>query len=172
VAVSRPAPEFPDAIDLYRVAMDEYRFQVNLNWQRTQHWFTINIAIPGAAIGLLRIAKGGTFFLVAAIFLCGALACAVAVIASATQRGYYRAIRDHKGRIETWMGLGELAIVTTVGMGSGGRRLIRVTTLYTLLLLLLGLLDLGGGGYAIFRTGDIHLHWPSATWPHGSHWYP
>lgn len=144
----------PSLLGLYRIAVDEYRFQVDLNWQRTQHWFTLNLAIASVAIGLLRVSTDpGTNLLVGAIFGCGALASIVAAIALNAQHDYYRSVRNHKDRLEHEMGLGRFALRTTPGMRGerrvGVKRLRRVTTLYTGLLVAVAAVDAGGVAYAL-----------------------
>ena len=146
------AAETPSAIELYRIALDEYRFQVNLNWQRTQHSFTLNVAIAGSATALLHFSNvEATYLLVGAIFACGAFACLLAIIAQNIQRGYYHSIRDHKKRLEEILALDTFAITTTSGMGNTQRRRFTVTTLNNILLAMICLLDLGGASYAIFQ---------------------
>lgn len=36
-----------ELVDLYKVAVEEYRFQVDLNWKRTQYFLALNVAILG-----------------------------------------------------------------------------------------------------------------------------
>ena len=44
-----------ELLDLYKIAIDEYRFQVTLNWQRTQYYFTINTAVIAIAASVLKL---------------------------------------------------------------------------------------------------------------------
>jgi hypothetical protein len=47
------------AVDLYKNVVDEYRFQVQFNWQRTQYLLAFNAAILAAAVALAgRVAWG------------------------------------------------------------------------------------------------------------------
>lgn len=156
--------EQPPLLDLYKIAVDEYRFQANLNWGRTLHWFTLNTALAGAAIALFHVATGGlTYLLVGAIFFCGAAACFVAVHGIRAQHEYYRAARDHMKDLEKAMGVAApLGLATTPGMGSGRKRRIRLQTLYVALFLLLMALDLGGAAFALYE-------WNKARPPHATH---
>lgn len=40
--------------DLYRIALDEYRFQVRLNWDRATYHFSLSSALMAIAAGLVR----------------------------------------------------------------------------------------------------------------------
>ncbi len=42
-----------ELVDLYKVAVEEYRFQVDLNWKRTQYFLALNVAILGVGTGLV-----------------------------------------------------------------------------------------------------------------------
>jgi len=33
-----------ELLDLHKIAVEEIRFEVTLNWQRTQYYFTVNTA--------------------------------------------------------------------------------------------------------------------------------
>ena len=46
-----------ELLELYRVVIDEYRFQVRLNWDRTQYFFVLNTAVTTAAGTLLATLK-------------------------------------------------------------------------------------------------------------------
>jgi len=54
----------PELITLYRVAIDEYRFEVKLNTDRMIHYIIFNSAIPTIATGLLKIEAGSLLNLV------------------------------------------------------------------------------------------------------------
>ena len=113
--------------EIYKIAIDEYRFEVTLNWQRTQHYLTLNLALVAAAVGLLRV--GGTDYplLVALLFVVGAFFAKLARKAIKTGHTYYRRAAYKKTLIEHLLGRlhpipgythpgANLAIATTVGM--------------------------------------------------------
>ena len=159
-----PTPEAEPSLDLYRIALDEYRFQVNLNWQRTQHWFTLNAAIAGAAVALLGLADDrGTYLLVTLVFLAGVFAAAVAIVATRTQHDYYRRTRDKKQRLEEDLRLGTYALTTTPGMRGEARagvaRIFHVTSLYTGLLGALAAVNAAGVVYALCAAFDRVWPW-------------
>ena len=84
-----------------------------------------------------------------AVFVVGAASAVLAMLASTTQRSYYQSTRDRKRDLEERLGLGELAIAPTPGMGAVRRRLARVTTLQTFMLVALLVADLAGLGTSI-----------------------
>lgn len=43
--------------ELYRIAIEEYRFQVNLNWDRTKFYLGLNLTVIAGAAGLVNPAK-------------------------------------------------------------------------------------------------------------------
>ena len=144
--MANPALE-PSRDELYRLyeyALEEYRFQVNLNWSRTQYYLTLNVGIIGIATGIVQFAKGRVGNLTGGIYLAGAVCCALSIFASRTQQSYYRAARDHKASIEEQLVLGDLAIRTTTGMGSLEKRLGKVTTMLSVVLSVLMLVNLAG----------------------------
>jgi hypothetical protein len=128
------------------LALDEYRFQVNLNASRTQYYFVLNVGIIGVATSLLKFGEAGQpgNRLVALIYIAGLLCCLLSLAASVVQRGYYQAARNHKKDIEAELGLGDLSIITTPGMGSVISRIGRVTTFNYVLLSALSIIDLAG----------------------------
>lgn len=84
------------ATDLYRHAIDEYRFQVQHNWSRTQYLLAFNAAILAAAVALSARQDRGA----ALVFGLGVVAAVLSAVAQRTQHGYYRAARDRLRRVE------------------------------------------------------------------------
>lgn len=124
-----PQAEIPPA-DTYRIAVDEYRFQAQFNWARTQYLLAFNAAILAAAAGLSASAKT----LASLVFGLGAFAAVLSIAVIWTQHGYYRQARDHLRRVEAALGvLGDLRIDTTPQLGQRSR-LVSVTQVIYLLL--------------------------------------
>jgi hypothetical protein len=71
------------------------------------------------------------------------------MLANKTQHGYYRNVRDQKRNLENRLGLGDLALATTPGMGGARERLGRVTTFQNLILGALLVADLTGFAFAV-----------------------
>jgi hypothetical protein len=59
--------------DLYKIAVDEYRFEVKLNADRMIQYLTLSAVVLSAGVGLLRVGPPGrsTTLFVAIIFFCG-----------------------------------------------------------------------------------------------------
>lgn len=126
------APDSPvrgDLLDLYKIAVDEYRFEVRLNWDRMHSALTLNIAIISAGVGLLRL--GGASWAVGVatgfIFLCGFIYCVIGMRSVKVGQDYYRRTVFKKMLYERELGLlapvagandsrANLAIGTTTSM--------------------------------------------------------
>ena len=130
-----------DLLELYKIAIDEYRFQVTLNWNRTQYYLGLNVGIIGIATGILELSEGDAGFLTAGLYLAGVVCALLSLAAVRVQHGYYRTARDHKARIEERLRLGDLRLGTTPGMGSAITRLGKVTTFNGTLLGILAVMD-------------------------------
>lgn len=129
----------------YGRALDEYRFQVELNWKRSQYFFVLNLGVLVAATGLLSASQPRAE-LVAALFAVGAILAGVAAYANHIQHGYYRRTREVKRALEERLELGDLALQSTPGMvdRDAGRSPVRVRHALTGFLTALGLADLLG----------------------------
>jgi len=146
----RSEPGRSELLDHYKFALDEYRFQVGLNWSRTQYYLVLNIGILGLATGLLRLENERMGAIVGfGLYLSGIAATVFALIANSVQRNYYREIKRHKKRLEDLLELETLAIRTTPGMGSRIKRLARVDTFNRLMLAMVLALDLTGLLYSV-----------------------
>lgn len=123
------APEPEDSIprlDLYKIALDEYRFEVKLNADRTIQYLTLSAIVLSAGVGLLRIGSTGasTNFFVGLIFLSGIGIALLGIQAIRRGREYYRNTIYKKTVIEDLLGLNKpvpnhphatLAVTTTRG---------------------------------------------------------
>jgi hypothetical protein len=105
-------PDRAELFDLYRIRLDEYRFQVNLNWSRTQYFLVLNVGIITIATGLIKTSLLVSGFL----FGVGAVAATMCGFGAYGQHQYYRAARAGKTQIEGALQLGGLAIHSTPGM--------------------------------------------------------
>jgi len=119
-APTSPVDGSPSPGEVYRVAVEEYRFEVQLNWSRTQYFLTFDAAVLAAAV-----AVSGTR-LSALDFVVGAAAAALSLVALNTQRGYYRAARDRMREVEILVGVPVAQRIATTAT-SGGRRAPSVT---------------------------------------------
>jgi hypothetical protein len=100
--------------------LQEYRFQVQLNWDRAKHFLVFNTATLAAAVALYKSGstgpiKGG----VSALLLLSALNSLVGQHSVDVGHRYYQSARDLKTRLEKKLGLEEYAILSTPGMQRG-----------------------------------------------------
>jgi len=76
---------------LYDLAIQEYRFQVQFNWDRTKQHMILNTAIVTVAFGMMQVAnRWDTLLLSAGTFLVGILSAIFAWQAVETGHRYYR----------------------------------------------------------------------------------
>jgi len=97
----------------------------------------------------LLSADRGPSSLPVVVFALGAVSALISILASTTQHDYYRNVRDRKAELEKRLGLGDLAIKTTQGMGGLRERLASVTTFQKLILGALLCADLAGSAAAL-----------------------
>jgi hypothetical protein len=104
----QPTLTTDELLDLYKVAIEEYRFQVKLNNDRLLHLTVFNIAVLSAGAGLLKV--GGPRLgnlLVATIFLAGCCTSVIGARAARTFHQYYRRTVYKKTVYEELLGLTE-----------------------------------------------------------------
>ena len=173
------SPHGPERLlDLYKIAIDEYRFEVRLGWDRAMYYLIFNSAIVSVATGLLKLENPRIIYLfLAAIYVLGAGMSFIGAQAVKKGHEYYRRTVVKKTFIEELMGLNTtrprysgmtLAVGTTEGQRdflqimedpeSWVRRpLRRRAIMYQIrtLLLLLVFINLAGAAtstYLFFRT--------------------
>jgi len=122
-----------DLFDLYKIALDEYRFEVQLNNDRSFRFLVFNAAALSVGTGLLKTTgvPASNIFVVL-LFLAGAMTSWLGIRAIKKGHEYYRRAIYKKTLIETRLGLhhpindlalgvnteypgATLAIATTVG---------------------------------------------------------
>jgi hypothetical protein len=93
-------------IELYKTAIEEYRFQVRLNNDRLLHFTVFNIAVLSAGVGLMKVdgSRAGNA-LVAAIFIAGFFTSLIGALAVRTFHQYYRRTVHRKTVYEELLGL-------------------------------------------------------------------
>jgi hypothetical protein len=113
-------------LDLYKIAVDEYRFEVRLGWDRTTYFLILNSAILSVATGLLKLDDPAVVYLFIAFLFGFGVATSIAGVRSiAKNHEYYRRTIVKKTAIEEHLGLNgslpgmhpsfNLAIGTTSG---------------------------------------------------------
>jgi hypothetical protein len=168
-------PPRPDQLfDLYKVAVEEYRFAVKLGWDRTMYYMVFNTGIVSVGTGLLRLeSRPLSYWLIAAIFLLGFLTSLIARVAIRKGHEYYRRSVVKKTVLEDMLGLTcrvteypthhTLAVGTTTGQAEHlqilhdpeqwVRRSLRPGSIVywlSAILLLLAAINLGGVAVAVW----------------------
>jgi hypothetical protein len=124
---------------LYKIAVDEYRFQAQYNWSRTQYLLAFNAGILAVGVGLSQRS-----LLVVAVFALGLLAAVLSASVVRTQHGYYRAARDHMKRLEEDLAIPEGQRLDTTSTLGGRARAISVNQVVYLLLATIAVADVFG----------------------------
>lgn len=127
-------------VDVYKVAVEEYRFQAQFNWSRTQYMLVFNtgILVAGTAVAS-RPGHSGSL-----VYILGALAACVSALVVRTQHDYYRAARDRLRRVEVAVGVPEDQRTDSTSTLGGRRRAASVNQLVYLLLAAVGVADVVG----------------------------
>jgi hypothetical protein len=99
---------------LYELAVEEYRFQVQLNWDRAKYLLGFNVAVIGVGAGLLRVNGGAGAFL-ATVFMVGFFCALLSMGAVRLQQSYYRRTRDAMVAQAEALQLGGRSIASTPG---------------------------------------------------------
>ena len=116
-------------MELYKIAVDEYRFNVQLGWNRQQYYLVFNSALTG--LGATLLGQNGMLkqLFAALVFVIAIFACFFGRGAITKAHGYYRKSVYKKTLIEDQLGLlqklpqytyagANLSIATTSGMQS------------------------------------------------------
>jgi hypothetical protein len=91
---------------LYKIAVDEYRFEVRLGWDRTTYFLGLNTAILTVATGLLKLDNPPVVYLfIAMLFLFGLTTSIVGAWSISKAHEYYRKTIVKKTAIEEHLGL-------------------------------------------------------------------
>lgn len=116
--------------DLYKIAVDEYRFQAQFNWSRTQYMLVFNTGILVA--GTVVASRPGQS--AALVYLLGVLAACVSLLIVRTQHDYYRAARDRMKRVEASLDVPDNQRTDSTSTLGGRQRTASVNQLVYLLL--------------------------------------
>lgn len=143
-------PTYAQLMELYKIAVDEYRFQVSLNAQRSRDYFVLNSAIIASGVALL----GQKVNLLAGIvFMAGFLVALMTGFGFHTQHNYYRETMATKRQLEGRLGIRESVVKTTPSAGSRRWRLGSVTQLNYSIIGLLCVVNVLGAlyGFSVLR---------------------
>ena len=105
-----------DLRTLYGLAIEEYRFQIQLNNQRFQWFTTLDVALLTVGTGLFRLSdKNDGRPLIACVFVVGAVLAAFTAITVARQVEYQHQARAVAKKIAAELGLTEYELGSTPG---------------------------------------------------------
>ncbi len=139
-------------LELYKLALEDYRFQVQLNWGRSQYFLVLNLTVVAIATGILQFAGGEFGVLVAGIYMMGALFCAFSVAALRAQRKYYVSAREQKKRFEEELGLGERSITPVERPDKKIRRLTTFKAFVNIMFVALATLNIFGAYFVVTHS--------------------
>ena len=163
-------PDRAELLGLYKTAIEEYRFEVSLGWERQKFFVGLNVSLLAASAGFAKLgADGGYDALLAVALFAIAATAVVGIFIIRKSHLYYRNTRAHFQWIEERLGYvaRDLALQTTPGMKEGHNvwpRLGRVRTV-VLTIAVLGLLPALESAMASHyllttRGGDTHAEQP------------
>ena len=109
--------------DVYKVAVEEYRFQAQYNWSRTQYLLALNAAILAASTAVASRPGHSA----ALVFALGIVTAALSSLVVRVQHDYYRAARDRMRRIEQAVAIPDDQRMDTTSTLGERRRFISVT---------------------------------------------
>jgi hypothetical protein len=138
-------PDEKPPIDLYRLAVEERRFEVAHNWSRTQYLLGLGAALLTAGVALNRP-------LAAVVFAVGAVESLVTRTIIATEHQYFRNARDQEKAIAAAAGFDAWRIKTTEGAGGPSRGGPRVITWLRGLALALALANVAGAVVVLYPS--------------------
>ena len=90
--------------DLYRLAIEEYHFDVRLSWDRSRIFVGLNAVLVTAASAVMRFIDGPALLLVP-IPIIGVVVCALGIRTARNGHSYYRRAIYKKTLIEDRLGL-------------------------------------------------------------------
>lgn len=140
-----PPPTRDELLALYKLAVEEYRYEVTLGWERQKLFIGTNVALLGVLAGL-----GSRHpVLVPLALVVGAVVSLLGAFVVLRTHTYYRSARAHFQALEAQLGLDRagLGLATTPGMSEGLAERpvlprLRVVTASVAVLVLLAALDL------------------------------
>jgi hypothetical protein len=131
--------------DLYRSAVEEYRFQTTFNWSRTQYLMAFNAGLLTAAV----VTSQWSGVAAVAVYVLGVFSAALSIGVIRTQHGYYRAARDRMRRAEDLYGVPLAVRVDTTSRLGGRPRRVSVNELVQILLVAVIVANIIGGVIAV-----------------------
>jgi hypothetical protein len=149
--VDREGPS-DDRLELYKLALEDYRFQVQLNWGRSQYFLVLNLTVIGIATGIVQFAGGEISPLVAGLYFAGFAFCVFSILALRVQRKFYISAREQKKRFEDELGLGERSITPIQRPEKKILKLATFKFFVNVMFVALALVNLLSAGFVLFQN--------------------
>ncbi len=131
-----------ELLALHQVHVAEYRFQVELNWKRSQYFLALNLAVLVAGGSLLgRSSSTAAQIVASAVFGAGIVTAWLGHRIISSQHEYYRNARESLRRVQAALGLGARGLHTTAAMGGTNIPRSKVTVMLRRTVAVLGVLD-------------------------------
>lgn len=131
-----------ELLELYKLALEDYRFQVQLNQDRSRYFLVLNLTVIGIATGVVQLGQGSVSVLVAFLYLAGFLFCLFSIFALQAQRKFYHSARDQKRYFEERLMLGETSITPVDRAGSRIKKLVTFKGFVNFMFVVLAVLNL------------------------------
>lgn len=141
-------PRRNELLELYKLALDDYRFQVQLNQSRSQYFLVLNIGIISVASGLISMASGPYAGLIALIYVVGCLFSVFSIVALHVQRKFYKSARHQKSHFEDMLELRDTTI-TPVQRGNKYWSFVTFKNMVDVMLGAMAVLNLIGVAYIL-----------------------
>jgi hypothetical protein len=104
-----PLPTDPKILlEIYKLQVEEYRFQVRLNWDRTKYFLALNAGLLSVGISLVKVTEDSKIrVLVALLFLVGIVTSVLGIRAIRKGREYFRRTRNRMILVAQLLGLND-----------------------------------------------------------------
>lgn len=132
-----------DLQQLYLAALEDYRFQVNLTWSRTQYLLTLNSGLVSIAVTLMGLAESDER-IVAIVFALGFGTALSSIAALTLGRRYYHPVLARIHAIENDLDLPYAHRLRTTPEQGGPAARLRISYVFVSLFVGIALIDIAG----------------------------
>lgn len=138
-----------ERLALYMAAIEDYKFQVNLTWSRTQYSLTLNAGLLGVAGTLLKLDDDRSLIPVMGLLFAGMLFAVLSFIAQRAGRSYYTPVVERMRALEESLGVSEQHATRNTSRQGGKTPRVKVTNAFQAVIVILGLVDATGIAYCV-----------------------
>lgn len=106
LGLTHTSPNRKELFEIYRIAVEEYRFNVELGWNRTKYLLTLNSSLTVAGLALFRFAEEKLdYVLLSLVFFLSLIILRFSFAVTRTAKQYYYNAKYKKAYIENRLGL-------------------------------------------------------------------